>query len=139
MLRRVLWDRLGGFDESLPACEDYDLWLRLTLMTPVALLPERLIVKRGGHADQLSRSVPILDQYRITGLEKILTASLTEGQRHAVLEQVVRKCQIVELRFFGGCGVEETGRVLGVSISTVVREWDLAKTWLFRELTKDAD
>ncbi|MGQ4807401.1 hypothetical protein NKDENANG_00749 [Candidatus Entotheonellaceae bacterium PAL068K] len=95
MLRRALWDRLGGFDESLPACEDYDLWLRLTVTTPVALLPERLIVKRGGHADQLSRSVPILDQYRITGLEKILTARLTEVQRRAVLEHVVRKCQIV--------------------------------------------
>jgi glycosyltransferase involved in cell wall biosynthesis len=95
MLRRTLWNQLGGFDESLPACEDYDLWLRLTLTTPVVLLPERLIVKRGGHADQLSRCVPVLDQYRITALEKILAAPLTLSQRQAVLEHLVQKCRVV--------------------------------------------
>ncbi len=95
MLRRTLWDQLGGFDERLPACEDYDLWLRLTLCTPVVLVPERLIVKRGGHADQLSRCVPVLDQYRIMALEKILTAPLSVPQRQAVLAHLVQKCCIV--------------------------------------------
>ena len=95
MLRRTLWDQLGGFDEQLPACEDYDLWLRLTLCTPVVLLPEHLIVKRGGHADQLSRCVPVLDQYRIMALEKILTAPLSVPQRQAVLAHLVQKCCIV--------------------------------------------
>lgn len=95
MLRRGLWNQLGGFDESLPACEDYDLWLRLTLATPVWLLPERLIVKRGGHADQLSRCIPVLDQYRITALEKLLARPLTPVQRHAVLTYLVQKCHIV--------------------------------------------
>lgn len=95
MMRRTLWDRLGGFDEQLPACEDYDLWLRMTLTTPVWLLPERLMVKRGGHADQLSRRVPVLDQYRITALEKILAAPLTVVQRQQVLRQLVTKCRIV--------------------------------------------
>jgi hypothetical protein len=95
MLRRLLWERLGGFDESLPACEDYDLWLRLTAVEPVALLPERLIIKRGGHADQLSHTTPVLDQYRIAALEKILTASLTMPQHRAVLEHLVQKCDIV--------------------------------------------
>jgi len=95
MLRRTLWNQLGGFDESLPACEDYDLWLRLTLATPVLLLPERLIVKRGGHADQLSRCIPLLDQYRITALEKILTVPLTLSQRQLVLAHLVQKCRVV--------------------------------------------
>ena len=95
MLRRTLWNQLGGFDERLPACEDYDLWLRLTLATPVVLLPERLIVKRGGHADQLSRCIPVLDQYRITALEKILAAPLTLSQRQAVLVQLRQKCRVV--------------------------------------------
>jgi hypothetical protein len=90
-----LWECLGGFDESLPACEDYDLWLRLTALVPVALLPERLIIKRGGHADQLSHTTPVLDQYRITALEKILTAPLTVPQQRAVLEHLVQKCDIV--------------------------------------------
>jgi len=95
MLRRSLWDRLGGFDERLPACEDYDLWLRMTLRVPVTLIPEPLIVKRGGHADQLSRATPLLDQYRITALDKLLRTALTVPQRRAVLSVLMRKCSIV--------------------------------------------
>ena len=95
MLRRTLWDRLGGFDETLPACEDYDLWLRLTAIAPVGFLPERLVVKRGGHADQLSRRTPVLDRYRIQALEKALATPLPPEHRRAVLEQLVAKCHIV--------------------------------------------
>ena len=95
MMRRGLWDRLGGFDEDLPACEDYDLWLRLTAVAPVGLLPERLVIKRGGHADQLSRITPALDRYRITALEKTLATPLPPEHRRAVLEQLVAKCRIV--------------------------------------------
>ena len=95
MVRRALWDRLGGFDESLPACEDYDLWLRLTAVVPVSFLPERLVVKRGGHADQLSRRTPVLDRYRIKALEKALATSLPAEHRRAVLEQLAAKCRIV--------------------------------------------
>jgi GT2 family glycosyltransferase len=95
MLRRSQWNRLGGFDERLPACEDYDLWLRLTSSTPVHLITKQLIVKRGGHSDQLSLSVPVLDIYRITALEKILAAPLTLPQRQAVLEHLLQKSRIV--------------------------------------------
>jgi RNA polymerase sigma-70 factor (ECF subfamily) len=45
-----------------------------------------------------------------------------------------RKSRLVELRFFGGLTAEEAGEVLGVSVRTVHREWDLARAWLFREL-----
>ena len=95
MMRRTLWDRLGGFDESLPACEDYDLWLRLTAVVPVGFLPERLVVKRGGHADQLSRRTPVLDRYRIQALEKALTMPLPAEHRRAILEQLAAKCRIL--------------------------------------------
>jgi len=44
-------------------------------------------------------------------------------------------CRIVELRFFGGLTIEETAQVLNVSDSTVKRQWILAKTWIFRELS----
>ncbi len=45
-----------------------------------------------------------------------------------------RKAKVVELRFFGGLNLEETGEVLGVSPDTVWRDWDLAKSWLYREM-----
>jgi RNA polymerase sigma factor (TIGR02999 family) len=45
-----------------------------------------------------------------------------------------RKSRVVELRFFGGLGVDETAEVLGVSADTVMRDWRLAKAWLMREI-----
>ncbi len=95
MMHRELWARLGGFDERLPACEDYDLWLRMTSRVPVILVREALIVKRGGHADQLSRATPLLDQYRIMALDKLLRTPLPWAHRRAVLSMLIRKCDIV--------------------------------------------
>ncbi|MBU0671614.1 MAG: glycosyltransferase, partial [Candidatus Margulisbacteria bacterium] len=51
LMEREVFAELGGFDESLPVCEDYDLWLRLSLRYPIAYLDEKLIIKRGGHPD----------------------------------------------------------------------------------------
>ncbi len=45
-----------------------------------------------------------------------------------------RQSRIVELRFFGGLSVEETAEVLGVSVATVMREWKIAKLWLFTQM-----
>ena len=49
-----------------------------------------------------------------------------------------RKAKVVEMRFFGGLSVEETAAVLGVSVETVARDWRLARSWLARELSKEA-
>jgi len=100
MVRRELFERVGLFDESLPACEDYDLWLRVSCRFPVHLIETPLIVKRGGHADQLSRGWG-LDRYRIASIRKLLQAegALTEGQRQAALSVLRRKCAVCA----GGC------------------------------------
>jgi len=50
-----------------------------------------------------------------------------------------RKSQVVELRFFGGLSVEETAEALKISPETVMRDWRLAKAWLYRELSVDKD
>ena len=71
MIRRSLFDEIGYFDETLPACEDYDLWLRITKTYPVYFIDTPLIVKRGGHEDQLSRKHWGIDRFRIQALEKI--------------------------------------------------------------------
>jgi RNA polymerase sigma factor (TIGR02999 family) len=46
-----------------------------------------------------------------------------------------RKSRVVELRHFGGMSVEETAEILGVSRKTVMREWAMARAWLYRELS----
>ena len=50
-----------------------------------------------------------------------------------------RKARVVEMRFFGGLTVEETAEVLNVSIDTIGRDWNAAKAWLLRELTRKAE
>lgn len=99
MLRKSMLDEVGPFDECLPACEDYDLWLRITWKYPVHLIPIPLVVKRGGHADQLSR-MPGLDRYRIRALVKILRQGcLSPPQKAAALATLTEKC----LLYAGGC------------------------------------
>jgi glycosyltransferase involved in cell wall biosynthesis len=94
MLRRDLFDEMNGFDESLPACEDYDLWLRIACRYPIYLIDTPLIVKRGGHGDQLSAQ-PCLDKYRIQSLAGLLrNAPLSESQRVETLRVLSEKCRI---------------------------------------------
>lgn len=94
MLRKKLLDEVGGFDEALPACEDYDLWLRVSCRYPVYLIDTPLIVKQGGHADQLSRQ-PGLDRYRIAAIEKLLAENrLSAGQYRAAAAVFREKCRI---------------------------------------------
>ena len=95
MIRRELFDQVGTFDESLPACEDYDLWLRITARHPVFLIQDHLVVKTGGHGDQLSQTTMGLDQYRVRALEKIVRSGiLDDKQQHAALTELVRKARI---------------------------------------------
>ena len=90
MIRRSLFDTVGLFDESLPACEDYDLWLRVSCRYPVFLIDTPLIVKRGGHPDQLSR-LPGLDKYRIRSLVKILKSDLLSSEQRASAVKVLKE------------------------------------------------
>ncbi|MGH7793847.1 MAG: glycosyltransferase family 2 protein [Candidatus Binatia bacterium] len=95
MMRRELFQRLGGFDETFPVCEDYDLWLRIAAQEPVPLIAEALVVKRGGHADQLSRSTWGMDRYRVRALQKVLRAGIEGSRRAAALEVLRRKVGVL--------------------------------------------
>jgi glycosyltransferase involved in cell wall biosynthesis len=96
MLRRDLFDRVGGFDERLRACEDYDLWLRICRNTPVWLVDRALVVKRGGHADQLSRRIWGLDRFRVLALVRLLQeGALNSTQRKATLAVLTEKCVVL--------------------------------------------
>ena len=72
MIHRAVFDEVGLFDETLPACEDYDLWLRITSQYPVLYCDEPLINKYGGHEDQLSRKYWGMDRFRVQALVKVL-------------------------------------------------------------------
>lgn len=99
MMRRELFDTLGRFDQRLPACEDYDLWLRISCRYPIYRIDTPLIVKRGGHADQLSRA-PGLDRYRIQSLTRLIRSQALSPEQAAVaVAMLVRKTAI----YANGC------------------------------------
>lgn len=95
MMTRQLFRELGGFDETFPVCEDYDLWLRIAVDRPIGLLPEPLVIKRGGHADQLSRSLWGMDRYRVIALQKLLRGGLGGAQRSAAIDVLRRKVGVL--------------------------------------------
>ena len=99
MIKKNLFSEVGVFDENLPACEDYDLWLRISCRYPVDLIETPLIMKRGGHADQLSKA-PGLDKFRIQALKKIIASGQLEPDSYrAAVRTLQEKCAI----FAAGC------------------------------------
>lgn len=97
MVHQKVFNDVGVFDESFPVCEDYDLVLRISLKYPIELVPEKLIVKTGGHPDQLSKKYWGMDRYRVRALEKTLDDTLTNDQRQLVLEEIIRKLTILSI------------------------------------------
>lgn len=96
LIRRGFFEEVGTFDPQLPVCEDYDLWLRVTSRIPVFFIPQRLIVKRGGHPDQLSQRSWGNDRYRVRALVKILESGILDPQmRELTIKELHRKCQIL--------------------------------------------
>jgi len=99
MIKRNLFEEVGLFDETLPACEDYDLWLRISCRHPVHLIDTPLIIKRGGHDDQLSAS-PGLDKFRIKAIKKVIESGLlSAAQYQTAVETLKEKCDI----YASGC------------------------------------
>ena len=95
-MTKELFEQKGGFDEQLPECEDYDLWLRVCATDPVLFLEQPLLRKFGGHADQLSRKHWGMDRFRVVALEKILGSGLLNVQQSdAVLKTLLAKCEIL--------------------------------------------
>lgn len=95
MFRRELFSEIGNFDEELPACEDYDLALRMASKYPVYYLSEPLIMKRGGHSDQLSKKYWGMDRFRVRSLEKALQLDLSPDQIELVKQELQKKCGVL--------------------------------------------
>ena len=96
VIQRGLLEEAGGFNEALPACEDYDLWLRICSRDPVLYVDRPLLRKYGGHADQLSRKYWGMDRFRVQALRDLLAGgALSESDRQAALSSLREKCRIL--------------------------------------------
>jgi glycosyltransferase involved in cell wall biosynthesis len=99
-MRKTLFPKVGLFDEALPVCEDYDFWLRISARFPIFFINKKLIIKRGGHSDQLSNRSWGNDRYRVIALEKLLSEPyIAQEEREMILKEMKRKCQILHRGF----------------------------------------
>jgi RNA polymerase sigma-70 factor (ECF subfamily) len=85
--------------------------------------------KRGANAVH----VP-LDEAMVVSAEPAIDLVALEQALTRLGETDMRKCKVVELRFFGGLTIEQTAEVLHISSETVTRDWSVARAWLLREL-----
>lgn len=90
VMKKSLFESAGGFDENLPACEDYDLWLKISRKIPIGLDPSPTTIKHGGHDDQLSKKYHSMDRFRVVALKKAL-ADEKDSTYRAMIEKTARE------------------------------------------------
>ncbi|MCG7921948.1 MAG: glycosyltransferase [Candidatus Thiodiazotropha lotti] len=96
LIHHSVFQEYGLFDTHLPACEDYDLWLRICAKEAVDFVEKPLVVKTGGHQDQLSRKHWGMDRFRVYALQKLLdNHHLNHADRCAAIETLCKKCLIL--------------------------------------------
>jgi glycosyltransferase involved in cell wall biosynthesis len=96
MIRTKILKETGGFDTKLLACEDYDLWLRMSSKFSFGYINQKLLIKYGGHEDQLSRKYWGMDRFRVYSLSKLLSLEcLSKEQTNSVLDVLIKKCEIL--------------------------------------------
>jgi len=119
MIKKTLFNEIGFFDENLRLCEDYDLWLRITLKHKVLFIDKPLIIKHGGHEGQLSKLEGGIEQYRIQSLENILNQEQLPGViKNSTILMLIKKLNIFKN------GLEKRKKLPQVSkLETKIKFW----------------
>ncbi len=96
MVKKEIFSLVGVFDESLPCCEDYDFWLRVSARFPFLLLETPLTIKEGGRDDQVSFQYRVgMDKYRIDAMQNLLVSViLSKDQKALALNELRKKCRV---------------------------------------------
>jgi RNA polymerase sigma-70 factor (ECF subfamily) len=116
---------------------------RAHFFATTATMMRRVLVDaaRARHAAKRGRDVEAssLDDVDIAAPEPLVDILALEDALTALAIVDPRPSRVIELRFFGGYSVEETAEALGVSVRTVINDWNTARAWLRNELgTRDA-
>ncbi len=97
LIHRSVFDDVGYFNTTLPVCEDYDMWLRISAKYPVIYIEEPQIIKYGGHEDQLSKKYWGMDRYRIKALQDIISQhNLNSENEQSAKLMLLKKCLIFQ-------------------------------------------
>ena len=96
LFKKNILDKVGLFDESLPVCEDYDMWLKICSSEEVLFAQDKLTYKYGGHKDQLSKSYWGMDRFRFKSIENIIkNFDLTYKQKKQAKKELIKKLKII--------------------------------------------
>ena len=96
LIKRQVFDEIGFFKEDFPVCEDYDFWLRFSSKYEVGFLDSPLLVKYGGHSDQLSKKYFAMDYWRVKALLPFLEdESLSLAEREKVKHSLLKRTEIL--------------------------------------------
>ena len=91
IIHKDVFNKVGLFNEKLPVCEDYDLWLRIAEKFPVLYLDEKLTIKYGGHLNQLSKKYWGMDRFRIIALENIIKKNFLLKKNKLLVKKILKK------------------------------------------------
>lgn len=94
LIHKKLFDNYGLFDEDLKVCEDYDLWLRISMSEKIGLLDEKLIRKYAGHEEQLSFKYWGMDRFRVFSLEKVFKIAKDE-KKETIKKELFKKYSLL--------------------------------------------
>jgi glycosyltransferase involved in cell wall biosynthesis len=98
VMNRSLFETYGLFDETMPACEDYDMWLRITAFEQAGLIDQGLILKYGGHDDQLSHRYWGMDRFRLYSIIRLLARKKTDLKKEyleAAQKSAMNRCALL--------------------------------------------
>lgn len=96
LIKKKLYVSEGGFDFSLPVCEDYDLWVRISRKHAIGLVAEELVIKTRGPGPQLSSTYERIDQYRVKALIKLLNSDISLIEATQVKRALLKKIEVLE-------------------------------------------
>jgi glycosyltransferase involved in cell wall biosynthesis len=100
VMHQQIYETIGFFDEKLPVCEDYDLWLRVLLQYEIGYLDRKLVTKHGGHSDQLSTTYWGMDRFRVQSLQKLLdNTHLKPSSIPLIFETLIQKLELLNKGF----------------------------------------
>ena len=100
LLKRNLFHEMGGFDQEFQVCEDYDLWLKISSLYEVGFIAHPLIIKHGGHEDQLSTKFKAMDMWRLRSLCGILkNRELSDDHKRKIIDAIEYKGVILKKGF----------------------------------------
>lgn len=96
MIHRQLFEQVGFFREDFPVCEDYELWLRITSRFEVGYIGDPLLIKYGGHEDQLSQKFKAMDYWRVKALvEQLSSQFLSAEEKTSCATTLQHKAEIL--------------------------------------------